>query len=140
MLENELIRHEGEQLRNQLNISNARYNPNSLKAANHFIVYSRCKQCINIIYTIKLEKKPESDDVVLKVEKSGEHDFSLHINKRHVKGTKREELAKELKIFQGGSAKAYIETEIGKNSLISPPSQDVLRQCLNVIFFLLFFL
>ena len=48
-----------------------------------------------------------------------------------VRGEKRILLAKEVILNHNGSAKAYFESELGKNENAQPPSENVLRKALN---------
>ena len=129
----------------------SRYYPASTRVKNVLVVYGKSRCCNNLNYTIKLSKptanfNPSDDqDVILEVEKSHDHDLAMHENyesTRRVLGTDRKKIAKNVLANHGGSAKAYVETEIGKEQPDSeqPPSEDVIRRCIMVILFIRFFI
>ena len=133
--EDQIVKVEGENKRSQFTVSKARYYPNSLRAKVYFIIYVKCKKCKDLNFVVKLVKKPELEEpLIFTIEKPSEHDEEMHntITSRVIRGAERTELAKDLILNHGGSAKAYIETQAGiSDSMLPSPSQEVARQCLS---------
>ena len=133
LIEDQIVKVEGEDLRNLLSVNRGRYYPDSKRATAYIIIYLKCRKCKDLSYIVKLTKKPEPyHPIIFTVEKSDEHDIEMHNipTARVVRREERIELAKELLTHHGGSAKAYFETEVGKVDSAVPPSQDVIRKVL----------
>ena len=134
LIEDQIVKVEGENIRNQLTVNRGRYYPDSKRATAYILIYLKCRKCIDLNYIVKLAKKPEPyQPIIFTIEKSDEHNSDIHKipTPRAIRGEERIKLAKELLTDHGGSAKAYYETEVGKVDSVVPPSQDVLRHCLT---------
>ena len=69
------------------------------------IIYSKCKVCQDLKYTIRLKDKPDLNiDVSFTVEKTAEHDLTMHHNfSRRVAGKERVDIARIVKADFNGS-------------------------------------
>jgi hypothetical protein len=121
IFEEKILETEGDLLKDQFKVNNARYYPNSKKAACFFSIYANCKRCDDLAYSIKLLKKPDELDesAIFTVEKSNDHDLERHMNivGKHKHNTPRRKSEKKLDLTKeihpeiGGLDKTYNETQ-----------------------------